>query len=812
MSDADEEPAAKPALTHMKRAVIKRGGRRRAPRKMAKMLSKEEEDARKASEMKALTEANAVRLAAMSEEDKAKQAQLEKERADRKAMLMRGPMMMGGPGGGMMAELSAGLTLRKGGMRFVRGGQKKKREDKQEAPVVDFKAGLKKAKPTPKPEQKASAGAQVDFRSNLKKTSTKPSPSTTTTATTTPTDKQRSPPVPASVVASTKTTPPLPSKLPESLQQPSARPPSSSRTSAAAPPTRGAPPKGPKPPDAAKRPPSPVSGGPRPPPRKGSNTRGAPPPRPAASSLSSKGPPPRKGSASGKMPPPLPPNRKSSITSKSPPPLPSFSGPGISEGILDLIEREAQAAQDDEEEKKKLAKMLAGPPKKLIVDFKHVFKKGWVSKQGARLTLSTRHQYDLRYCALFHHHITFFLIDDNPYKIDVSLDLIRLTTEVITKGAMTWIQLSHPDLKQPLVFFSGKTRENAKRESENRLWASCFLNRGLSYDYVKSMCDLDPRLLLYMDADPFGPHGTLNLDGVPMTDHAWNLVRTVLMNEDNPARPVATLSLAKARLTDKHLKDLTRILMEKGCQLSGLNLSYNVIQGSTVPVHLQSLLGLSNPTISLPVLKKLLAALEFCFELKELRLNGCGFGNRELFEIAPVLSRMVDNNNPLDKEGRPPCRLRRLELSQNGFADDGLKALLGHFMDLKGDVSLTAFYLNMNLLDDIAATRIANLFKDPKWRLSNLTLIGNQIQDKGAEALASLLRKAKTIMEFDVSMNLITDAGFAYFMSPEGEEDDLYIDDTEMEDRMEALMEDEMAEGPTEYAKAATLRRFKDTS
>eukprot|EP00463_Aulacantha_scolymantha_P006727 TRINITY_DN908_c0_g1_i1.p1 TRINITY_DN908_c0_g1~~TRINITY_DN908_c0_g1_i1.p1 ORF type:complete len:179 (+),score=31.78 TRINITY_DN908_c0_g1_i1:324-860(+) len=157
-----------------------------------------------------------------------------------------------------------------------------------------------------------------------------------------------------------------------------------------------------------------------------------------------------------------------------------------------------------------------------------------------------------------------------------------------------------------------------------------------------------------------------------------------------------------------------------------------------------------------------------------------------LSTIAPILKTMVDDEAPMLKGKFPPCNLRRLELSGNEISDNGIKELYSHWDTIRKS-SLNALLIDENKIGNVGATLISNLvLKTNIWRVKNLTLVGNEIDDLGAESLARMM-KCKDLMEFDISNNKgITEKGLKYFASGKDEFD---IDATDHSERQKALKE-----------------------
>lgn len=260
---------------------------------------------------------------------------------------------------------------------------------------------------------------------------------------------------------------------------------------------------------------------------------------------------------------------------------------------------------------------------------------------------------------------------------------------------------------------------------------------------------------------------TLRMHNKPIASLEWTFLKDCLVSQHKGIQiyhsAINTISFVNCSLSKKQLQDLMKIMDMKGCQIGGLDISGHPELGQD--------------------LVKLVEVCVYTFGLKELKLNRCNIDDNILTSMAPALKCMVDNSTPMKKNKDPPCNLQRLELSGNGFGDNGLHELFKLWESVSGESSLKTLMMDDNKFGDVGATVVANLVsKKLVWRVQHLTLVGNCIEDKGAEALARMMRACKELMEFDISNNDgITEKGLQFFNN-EDDEEEIVMDATARSD------------------------------
>ena len=111
--------------------------------------------------------------------------------------------------------------------------------------------------------------------------------------------------------------------------------------------------------------------------------------------------------------------------------------------------------------------------------------------------------------------------------------------------------------------------------------------------------------------------------------------------------------------------------------------------------------------------------------------------------------------NFMSSTGLKGVRITKLVLSENSITDRGATALAEM---LKENKTLQQLDVSDNSIGDGGATALAEMLKENKT-LQQLGVSSNSIGDGGATALAEMLKENKTLQQLDVSSNSIGDGG-----------------------------------------------------
>eukprot|EP00939_MAST-03C_sp_MAST-3C-sp1_P003117 g3117.t1 len=133
-------------------------------------------------------------------------------------------------------------------------------------------------------------------------------------------------------------------------------------------------------------------------------------------------------------------------------------------------------------------------------------------------------------------------------------------------------------------------------------------------------------------------------------------------------------------------------------------------------------------------------------------------GNVEDLSLA---SNRIDNRccELLEEElGCDDRVLRRLNLASNAIGFDGVKHLTRLFRADEGEIGLEEIDLSENEIDDNGATFLADVLELPGATLQALYLDQNPLTSKGSKALASMVRRNRSIMSLSFGSYNLTES------------------------------------------------------
>jgi Ran GTPase-activating protein (RanGAP) involved in mRNA processing and transport len=106
------------------------------------------------------------------------------------------------------------------------------------------------------------------------------------------------------------------------------------------------------------------------------------------------------------------------------------------------------------------------------------------------------------------------------------------------------------------------------------------------------------------------------------------------------------------------------------------------------------------------------------------------------------------------------CSLIDLDVSRNNITDAGLSLLAVAMVGLR---SLKYLNLGLNLIKDEGMPALVNYLADPKCGLTELSLMGNRINNEGVQILSKFLKPNTSLKMLDISKNAFSDSGFSVF-------------------------------------------------